>query len=597
MAARKKPRLSREERADIRGKRINPTPLAVFAGLEPEVDRRSLWLLFEEAARPWQHCDIMLGGGPARGIRWSEAAPGTADDPRCGFRRLGWELRGAEPPARDGDPRECIEALAEQCERRLRGSAAEARAPARAARAALRLSCGRGRGAHVEMRPLLLAQAFSLGIWGLCVREAAAACAFPAAQRRQLCELLGFRAAAVLHFEAWDRVILALLPRLLPAESARLLPRNRCWPGAPCGCHGGRCWCDLPCGCRDPRVPSSLDAELWREVRRLACRQLLGVQAGAGAILAPARLAPAGLAVRSVEGSRLLCRHADATTAALSWARLPSECPEEEARRESRRQRRAAIAACSARLFTEALLRAGVADATKLAGAVQSGLLRSRASWEERVDSMARALGASADALVSIDEQPARPEFRPVRSKSPEPEWLRALPCAARERRTIRRLMRAAVGTRALRGTRERALRASLAAARARDEQELHAGLLRRSRRVERAKAQAAKNYQDQLRAQQKLEQSRLEQSGLRPAKRPGRPREPGAERDVKGACARGDWRALFGEKLPHEQPQQARRRWGRRLLQLRARCPECAEELVSMQHLALSSLTRARGP
>ena len=443
-------------------------------------------------------------------------------------------------------------------------------------------------------------------------------CAFPAAQRHLLGQFLGFDEAAILQHKAWDIIVLEVLPRLLPREVV-LVPRSRCKPSAPCPCNLGLCWCRLQCPCSTPGLAGGLSEwlALWRVIRQRASeRQLYSLQIEEACLAVPASFHPQGVRSGSAECLRLLCRHSDPVTTAKSWARLGSLCKEEATRREQLRQRQWAIASRCTAIFSEGVVRSGCRDPVSLARSVQTGLLRSRQAWDERIDQLSRIIGASADTLEEADEYASRIEFRPVREKPPEPEWIRQLPCAPQTRKRLRRLCLGLQNCSPSGSRRNKELKQSLAISRRRVEEEHRRGWALRQRKARGALLDVERSIMEQEKTQRSIQKARLVQRGLAPTRAEEKGRAEGSQRkrlcrressenvsvqvveendqqrEVEAMCLRGDWKGLFGEPADGESVHKTKSRYGQRLKQLVAQAPpHLVDPLVKVQREALTAL------
>lgn len=204
---------------------------------------------------------------------------------------------------------------------------------------------------------------------------------------------------------AWSRLEEAALPRLFPG--ATLIAQGACHP---CPCSFGACWCRGRCPCRDQRPPEDALrglADLLRRHRGLArllrCPGLLALP-GAG-----------GVPLRGNRAFRLLARHAPLAHQRMqAWTRAGG-CARTAQERTERLLLRRLVTAESVQCRHRALAAAGVPAAAR-AGAIQAGLLRSKAYWdEERLPFLVAVYERRFRGLLEASQQPQRfPKAREV---------------------------------------------------------------------------------------------------------------------------------------------------------------------------------------
>lgn len=437
--------------------------------------------------------------------------------------------------------------------------------------------------APLSAQQLRLGQAMGLGSWGLAVREVTSVSALAAPQRRLLCEFLGFEEAAILQSEAWDQLTLILLPRLLPVATT-MVPRWLCRQRMVCPCSRYACWCRLRCPCQSDTFPStpSLWVTCWQALRKTSARQLYSLQLEFPCLLVP--VVAGGVPVKAENNCWLfLCRHADAATAALSWARLAAN-PTEIQRRERMKAWRQNIASQSLALHRRGLALAGIKDAAVINASVQVGLLRSRRHWEERLETLASLFGASAELLETAegedDADVLRLSFRPVQEKS-------ALPSS---RKRTQRLL---ISTPSTAATRVKKQSEALGRARHRLEEKLHGGWALRKKQTIRALKLFHQRVEQHEATKTKNDEARLAQQGLvRPPKAKKSRKKAHDSEDVPSLCQQHNWKAVFGEPLPGEESRKTKARYLEKLkLLLEEMPPDLSDALCRTYKAAIAEL------
>lgn len=641
---------------EIRGEVHIPSPAAVLSGLAAAPSVGSCASLSRQSALPWKHGDLVLNR--QCGQRWGPLSvhllSGTAVKERYAVglaRRTGWVADENITEASDKEAVKFLEPKIHLCDERLATTVSSTTGPNKWTKrllAAIAVSsevapsndirrtwtmasaipvCSRraprndfrrtwtknllSGKARLSARKLRLCQAMGMGSWGLAVREVVAASALAAPQRRLLCEFLGFEEAAILQSEAWDQLILVLLPRLLPAKLV-MVPRWRCAERLECPCNRRICWCCLRCPCESAvflRTPSH--ATCWQTLRRSKSRQLYSLQLEAPCLLIPESMVAGGVPVKADENTwRFLCRHSDPATAAQSWARL-SMCTEESQRRERLNRRRRNISSRSVAIHRQALTLAGIKDTAVVNGAVQVGLLRNWRHWEARLDALGCLFGVSADALCESDPGYDDPDvlrlrFRPVREKPAGPSWLHTLEMSQKARRRLRRLHVSLPSTTSTPSTRLKRQSEVLREARCQLEKRLSEGWALRKARMARATDLFRESVEEHEEMKAKNDRARLAQQGLvrphtRDVKKPQKKRKAHysaliaprkearvtEEVDVPSSCEQGDWKALFGEPPPGEALRSFKACLGDKLKELLQKHPPELRDALCRAHKA----------